>query len=76
MTASTTEPNMTTIVDLSSEVLIDRSQVREPYVRLLLAAFGQELVKGSRWIVIHKAVAAAYEPLLPFIAKQPLQIAA
>ena len=67
---------MTTIIDLSSEILVDRSQVREPYVRLLLSALGQQLVKGSPWIVLDKTVALAYEPLLPFIAGKPLQIAA
>ena len=67
---------MTTIIDLSSEVLIDRSQVRESYVRLLVAALDRQLVKGSPWIVLDKSVASAYEPLLPFIAGQPLQLAA
>jgi hypothetical protein len=73
---STTEPNMTTIIDLSSELLIDRSQIRDPHVRLLLAALGQELVRGSPWIVLHKTVASAHEALLPFIIGQPLQNAA
>lgn len=67
---------MTTIIDLSFEVLIDRSQVREPYVRLLLSALGQKLVKGSPWILLDKRVASTYEPLLPLIAGQPLPIAA
>jgi hypothetical protein len=58
VTASTT--GLTTIIDLSSEVLIDRLQVREPSVGLLLAALGQELVRGSRWIVLDKSVASAY----------------
>jgi hypothetical protein len=70
------EPNMTTIIDLNSEVLVDRWHVHEPYTRLLLAALGKELVKGSRWIVLDKTVASAYEPLLPFIVGQPLQRAA
>jgi len=67
---------MTTIIDLSSEVLIDRSQVRDPHVRLLLAALGQLVVKGSPWIVLDKRVASAYEPLLPFIEGRPVQRAA
>jgi len=50
---------MTRTIDLDSELLIDRSQVREPYVRLLLAALGHELVKGSPWILVDKAVASA-----------------
>ena len=67
---------MTTIIDLSSEVLIDRSRIREPYVRLLLSVVGQQLVKGSPWIVLDKRIASAYEPLLPFITGQPLRLAA
>jgi hypothetical protein len=67
---------MTTIIDLSSKILIDRSTVREPYVRLLLAALGHELLRGSPWIVLDKAVASTYEPLLPFIGLPPREIAA
>ena len=67
---------MTTIIDLGSEVLIDRSSVREPYVRLLLSALGQQLLKGSSWIVLDKRIASAYEALFPFITAQPLQLAA
>jgi hypothetical protein len=70
------EPNMTTIIDLSSELLIDRSQIHDANVRLLLAVLGQELVKGSPWIAIDKTLASAYEPLLPLIVAQPLQMAA
>ena len=43
---------MSPVVDLSSELLIDRSQVRDPYVRLLLAASGQELARGSPWVAV------------------------
>ena len=67
---------MTTIIDLSSEVLIDRSYVREPYVRLLLSALGQEVAKGSPWIALDKTIASAYEPLLPLIAGESLPVAA
>ena len=58
---------MTTIIDLSSELLIDRSQVRSPYLRLLLTALGQELVRGSQWVALDKRVASQYDPLLPLI---------
>jgi hypothetical protein len=54
---------MNAFIDLSSELLIDRSQVRSPYVRLLLTAIGQEMVKGSPWVVVNKRVVTAYEPL-------------
>ena len=49
---------MNAIIDLSSELLIDRSQVRNPYLRLLLTAIGEELVEGSPWIAINKRVAS------------------
>jgi hypothetical protein len=54
---------MKSFIDLSSEVLIDRSQVRDPHFRLLLTAIGHEVVKGSPWVVVDKTVATAYEPL-------------
>jgi hypothetical protein len=60
---------MKTIIDLSSEVLIDRSRVRDPYLRLLLAAIGQELARGSPWVAIDKRVASEYELLFPLIDK-------
>ena len=63
---------MCTMIDLSSEVLIDRSHVRDPYVRLLLAALGRELVRGSAWVALDKTVASNYEPLLPLVCwRQP-----
>jgi hypothetical protein len=49
---TTNGENMSPVVDLSSELLIDRSQVRDPYVRLLLAASGQELARGSPWVAV------------------------
>ena len=67
---------MVTFVNLTSEVLIDRSRVRDPYVRLLLAALGRELVRGSPWIALDKTVASNYEPLLPLVCEQPPQCAA
>ena len=58
---------MNAIIDLSSELLVDRSQVRDAYLRLLLAALGQELVKGSSWVVVNKKIASRYELFLEFI---------
>ena len=55
------EPKVKMILDLGSEMLIDRSRVRSPYLRLLLAAVGQELLKGSPWVAVNKEVAAEYE---------------
>jgi hypothetical protein len=48
---------MSAIVDLKSELLIDRSRIANPYLQLLLAALGKELVKGSAWVAINKKVA-------------------
>jgi hypothetical protein len=67
---------MSPVIDLSSELLINRLAVREPFVRLLLASLGREVAKGSPWIVLDKTVAAAHDVLLPFIGMQPRQIAA
>jgi hypothetical protein len=55
---------MNTIIDLRSEVLIDRSQIRNPYLRLLLTAVGQELAKGSPWVAVDKRTVSEYAPLL------------
>ena len=56
---------MDTIIELNSEVLIDRSRVGSPYLRLLLTAIGEELVKGSPWVAIEKETASRFESFLP-----------
>ena len=48
------------IVDLSSEILVDLSRVRDPHLRLLLKAIGQELTVGSAWVSVGKEVATHY----------------
>jgi len=58
---------MNRIIDMNSEVLIDRSQVQNPYLQLLLAALGQELAKGSPWVAVNKRIASRYEVLLEMI---------
>jgi hypothetical protein len=58
---------MNPIIDLGSEVLIDRSRVRDPYMRLLLIALGQAIASGSPWVAISKVAAATYDPLLELI---------
>jgi hypothetical protein len=52
-----TEQAMNTIIDLNSELLIDRSTIRNPYLRLLLTAMGEELVRGSPWVAVSKKIA-------------------
>lgn len=51
---------MNTIIDLNSELLVDRSRIRDPYLRLLLTAIGQELAKGSPWVAVNKNLALQY----------------
>ena len=67
---------MNTSIDLGSEVLIDRSRVLNPYLRLLLMALGQELVKGSPWVALNKKIASKYEPLRRVIGGRHRQAAA
>jgi hypothetical protein len=55
---------MNYVIDLGSELLVDRSQVPMGQLRLLLAAFGHPLVTGSPWTVVDKRVAITYRPLL------------
>jgi hypothetical protein len=63
---------MNAIIDLESEVLVDRSIVRNPHLRLLLTAFGQQLADGSPWVALDKKVAAADDLLVRLILR-PLQ---
>jgi hypothetical protein len=42
------------IINLGPEVVIDRSRIRDPYVRLLLAAVGEPLAAGSPWVAVNK----------------------
>jgi len=51
---------MNIIIDLGSELLIDRSRIRDPYLRLLFRAIGEELTKGSAWIVVDNNIASHY----------------
>jgi len=45
---------MESIVDFGSVLLFDRSRVASPYVRLLVTATDQELVRGSPWVSVNK----------------------
>ena len=45
---------MNAMIDLDSELIVDRSTIHNPYLRLLLAAIGEELLAlrkfvGRRW---------------------------
>jgi hypothetical protein len=53
--------DMNTIIDLNSELLVDRSSIPDPYLRLMLTAVGQELVRGSPWVAVNKKLVSQYE---------------
>ena len=50
---------MNAFIELESEVLIDQSVIRDPYLRLMAAAVGRQIIRGSSWLTIHKDVAEA-----------------
>ena len=54
---------MDAVIDLGSEVLVDRSKVRTPQLRLLLKAIGQPLARGSAWVAVSKGLAEFYSLL-------------
>ena len=58
---------MSAVIDLGSELLMDLSEVCDPYVRLLAAALGQMLAEGSPWVALDKQSAALFG-LLPAVA--------
>ena len=45
---------METVIDLGPEWVIGRSRIRDPYVRLWLAAVGEPLAAGSPWVAVSK----------------------
>jgi hypothetical protein len=56
---------MTAIIELNSEFIVDGSRVRNPYLRLLLAAVGQKLAIDSPWVAIDKKVVDERRLLCP-----------
>ena len=60
----------TIIVDLGSELLIDVGRIRDPHLRLLLKALGQELAEGSAWVAVNKELATYYGLARDFFAPQ------
>jgi hypothetical protein len=51
---------MDAFIELDDELLVDRSRVTTPQMRLLLAAVGRPLVTGSPWVVVDKRIANVY----------------
>jgi hypothetical protein len=48
------EIRMNTIIDAGSELLIDRSTLKDPFLRLIADALGQTMVDGSAWVAVNK----------------------
>jgi hypothetical protein len=61
---------MYAIIDLDSELLIDRSQVQSPHLRLLLTILGEEMVQGSPWVAVNKQAACRWNVLNYFLLPQ------
>ena len=59
-----------TIIDLSSEILVDLSKIRDPHLRLLFKAIGKQLAAGSAWISVGKEIATHYGLSRAFFAPQ------
>jgi hypothetical protein len=51
---------MSRTIDLGSEILVDQTTIRNPYLRLLAAAIGQRLIGGSPWLAMDKSLVRAY----------------
>jgi hypothetical protein len=66
---------MNPIVDLGSELLFDRSRIVSPYVRLLLAAVGQEVASRSPWVSVNKRVLTVYAIPSELMPAEPHQTA-
>lgn len=54
------EGTVNATTDPDAEFLVDRSRVRDPYLRLLQAAIGQELVRGSPWVAVNRQLVLQY----------------
>ena len=61
---------MTAIIDMQTVLLVDRSKVGDPRLRLLLKALGRELAKGSAWIAVNKEIATYHGLARRFVVRQ------
>ena len=66
---------MHAIIDLCSELLVDRSRIRNAYLRLMLTAIGHELARGSPWVAVNKQLASEHR-LLGLLMKPQVAFAA
>ena len=51
---------MKSVIELGSEWLLDESRIRDPYLRLLVAAVGERVVSTSPWVAVDKRIAALW----------------
>ena len=65
---------MEAVIDMGSELLMDRSAIRDPYLRLLTAALGQRLAPGSPWVALDKRIASLC--CVPSAVAVPVRVAA
>ena len=63
------------IIDLKSELIIDRSQISNPYLRLLLTVIGEEIVRDSPWVAVNKRVVRRHN-LFPYLVVGQKPVAA
>jgi hypothetical protein len=56
--------NTLQVIDLGPELLVDRTSVASPQLKLMLAAIGEQIAPGSAWVALDKRVAAVYPQLL------------
>lgn len=45
---------MNTVIDLGSELLVDRSSACDPYLRLIVDALGKPVLDKSAWVAVSK----------------------
>jgi hypothetical protein len=45
---------MESVIELESELLIDRSSLNDPFLRLIADALGTPVLNGSAWVAVAK----------------------
>jgi hypothetical protein len=60
-----------TVIDIGTELLVDESTIRDPYLRLLTSALGERLLAASPWVALDKRMAAVW--LEPRTVQNPPQ---
>lgn len=64
---------MQAVIDLGTELLVDRSLITSPQLRFLLTALGEQLARNSPWVAVDKFTAIANQlPLKMLSQRSPL----